>query len=496
MTESSSGAPVGSAPPVCILGMHRSGTSMVTGMLSACGLWLGSDDRLMPAHPDNPDGYFENLDVVALNDALLKELGGSWNTLPQTPDGWLDSGPIEVLQARSSTLLNTLEQSATGRPWGWKDPRTCVTLPFWQRQLTGLKAIVCLRNPMAVARSLNRRDSLALCQGLELWRTYNQRLMANLTPGQFIVTHYDAWFNAPEDELRRLLGFLDWHVTDETITAAIRAVNPDHRRYEGATITSLMELGGPAPTTLYNELRGLAGPFYPAAAEELSTLVGHAPRNELEWTALSVRADKVSRLERQLEELRTHANAQAETITELRTALQAHSEALAHVRAQLAAQSQTETPHPASPRAGHRPAALHRLGDLIDFGRGGNAPLYTADGWPVPGPKATRLSADSARLALRLTEPVRQPIKLSATLRPVLPPNESLLTIEVVANGQTIARWTPTVLKMECFEAVIPVQGELTELQLELRIQPQEPSDGSERQGIALREMRLDAVPL
>ena len=68
----------------CITGAHRSGTSMVARLLHACGLDLGPESDLMPPAPDNPDGFWENLSFVAMNDELLNELGGAWDWPPRS----------------------------------------------------------------------------------------------------------------------------------------------------------------------------------------------------------------------------------------------------------------------------------------------------------------------------------------------------------------------------------------------------------------------------
>jgi hypothetical protein len=56
---------------ICIAGAHRSGTSMLTRLLHRCGLFLSPKNALMPPRADNPDGFWEHLGFVALNDELL-----------------------------------------------------------------------------------------------------------------------------------------------------------------------------------------------------------------------------------------------------------------------------------------------------------------------------------------------------------------------------------------------------------------------------------------
>ncbi|MGH2482289.1 MAG: sulfotransferase family protein, partial [Ktedonobacteraceae bacterium] len=62
---------------IIVLGMHRSGTSAVAGMLNALGMYLGSD--LMAPAADNPKGFYEHNGITNLHDELLSSLGSSWD---------------------------------------------------------------------------------------------------------------------------------------------------------------------------------------------------------------------------------------------------------------------------------------------------------------------------------------------------------------------------------------------------------------------------------
>jgi hypothetical protein len=65
---------------IIILGMHRSGTSMVAGLLAKMGINMGDD--LLGRSPSNPFGHFEDWDFVNLNDSILSKAKGSWDKLP------------------------------------------------------------------------------------------------------------------------------------------------------------------------------------------------------------------------------------------------------------------------------------------------------------------------------------------------------------------------------------------------------------------------------
>ena len=76
--------------------------------------------------------------------------------------------------------------------WGWKDPRNCLTMPFWRSLLPGLKTIIIVRNPLEAAYSMHKRNGTSYALGLRLWEIYNRRLLADTRPEERIITHYQA----------------------------------------------------------------------------------------------------------------------------------------------------------------------------------------------------------------------------------------------------------------------------------------------------------------
>ncbi len=209
--------------PLCVTGMHRSGTSMIVRLLNLCGLDLGPPRDLLPPAPDNPEGFWENRSFVRLNDAVLKHLGARWDLPPlDDPPGWEDEPSLDSLHSRACRLVRCFR----GRePWGWKDPRNCLTLPFWRRVLPEMKVLICLRNPVAVAESLWARDGMSFAQSFDLWLTCNRRALAAAPPDR-VVTHYHSYFHDPRAELRRVLGRLGIGVAPGRLEQACAAVNP------------------------------------------------------------------------------------------------------------------------------------------------------------------------------------------------------------------------------------------------------------------------------
>lgn len=168
---------------VCILGMHRSGTSCLAGCLQDCGLYLGD---VVNEAPHNLKGNKENLTIRAINDRVLATSNASWDHPPEKLY-WDD----ELRSERDKLLSNYANSSH----WGFKDPRTMLTLPFWLEALPQLSIVGTFRHPLAVARSHFTRDRLAIDLGLKLWKSYNSRLLEYIELYDFPLVCFD-W---PED---------------------------------------------------------------------------------------------------------------------------------------------------------------------------------------------------------------------------------------------------------------------------------------------------------
>ena len=230
--------------------MARSGTSMVARLLNRCGLWLGEEGDLLPPAPDNPDGFWENTRLIAVNEMILSAFGGAWDYPPAFPAGWVEDARLADARILAADTIASLAGHA---PWGWKDPRTSLTFPFWERLLPDARVILCLRNPLEVVRSL-RAWSHSPELGLTLWYQFNAALLDAVPPERRLVTHYDSFFHQPETALRRLLVFAGIPATHATVTEALGAVAL-RLRHHRLTTADLHTAGvSPALLDLYTAL--------------------------------------------------------------------------------------------------------------------------------------------------------------------------------------------------------------------------------------------------
>ena len=182
---------------VCILGMHRSGTSCLTGSLQASGLVLG---KYHAENPYNKKGNRENQDIVDLHDLILHDNGGSW-----------DSAPANV-QWQKNHIHNAqaiLAQYSEQEYWGFKDPRALLCLEGWKQLAPSIRFVGIYRHPNSVAASLGQRSGMSRDDALHLWHLYNSLLIAEHTRKPFPVLSFD-WdedqFHHELDKITEVLG--------------------------------------------------------------------------------------------------------------------------------------------------------------------------------------------------------------------------------------------------------------------------------------------------
>jgi hypothetical protein len=246
-----------------VLGMHRTGTSMATQVLSILGVELGSHERLRGATVENPDGYWEHRGVMDVNIELLRRLGGDGRRVPELPDRWWDDPAFDDLRERAQAIFREL---GGARPWGWKDPRTTLTFPFWRELIPSLRVVECLRHPLEVFDSLRRRHPcLARAEALAWWASFYEIFEANRGDTPVLVTDYAAWHHDARAEADRLVRFVGLEADPDAVQAAAASVRVGlyrNRRSE----QELRSRGVPERVReLYDGLSNAAGPVSRAA---------------------------------------------------------------------------------------------------------------------------------------------------------------------------------------------------------------------------------------
>jgi hypothetical protein len=214
-----------------VLGMHRAGTSALCAALQASGASFGSD-LLDPMAGVNDEGFWEDETVVEVNEALLATAGARWYSV--TRDhlhvDWAAPAYGEYRRRAAEIVQNGF---GNGDLEVVKDPRLCLTLPFWQSvcEESGVATSVCVisRSPMEIARSLEKRDAFPLGYGLRLCLTYCLAIAHHAPPDANYVT-YDALVRDPEELVRRLGEVLPLKIPAQGLGSVVRG---DLRHHAG-----------------------------------------------------------------------------------------------------------------------------------------------------------------------------------------------------------------------------------------------------------------------
>ncbi|MFQ6096043.1 MAG: sulfotransferase [Candidatus Bathyarchaeia archaeon] len=258
-------------PPVIVIGMHRSGTSMLTRMLETLGLFVGW----------RKTGTHEALFFQRLNKWLLRQSGGSMEN-PASINYLLEDQQTRALVVRliHCTLNTPWAVSFLGWtrylryhtpanldvPWGWKDPRNTYTLPIWLDVFPEAKVVHLYRHGVDVAASLKARRERILSRiekryakfgvfywfylmlklipkrrgfvdlrgaslkgGFSMWEEYVEkaRTYVHDLRDQAIEVKYEDFLVRPEEVLEELAGFCELTCTAAEIAKATGQVRKD-----------------------------------------------------------------------------------------------------------------------------------------------------------------------------------------------------------------------------------------------------------------------------
>jgi hypothetical protein len=209
--------------------MHRSGTSMIARLLNICGLELGPPEQLLKADKANPLGHFEHRGFLDIDRKLLKYFHATWHHPPDLPASWeCDPGVLPLLRRARALAANFPEE----KPWGWKEPRASLFLPFWRQAVPNMSFLFCLRNPLEVAESLQKRNRIAIEHGAWLWYLYTLSSLRDTQgcPRQF--SFFDNYFIRRDEEIARVLDFCGLgNFNDAAVLES--AIEGDLRHHQG-----------------------------------------------------------------------------------------------------------------------------------------------------------------------------------------------------------------------------------------------------------------------
>jgi len=202
------------AGAVCVLGAPRSGTSLTARILNILGVDLGSEDELMePRAENNRTGFWEHKGIADLNEEIFASLSAEprpylqgWRWPPTLEPGWEQDPRLDPLREAGAAMLATF--GAGQGDWGWKDPRTSLTLPFWQQLVPEMRYVICVRHPLDVAASLAARDRMPTEESVALWTHYMDTALRATQEKPCLIVPYEGYFADWRVQANRLAHFL------------------------------------------------------------------------------------------------------------------------------------------------------------------------------------------------------------------------------------------------------------------------------------------------
>ncbi|QDP02170.1 sulfotransferase family protein [Thalassotalea sp. PS06] len=193
---------------VIVVGMHRSGTSALSGELSRLGVFMGKH-LLKPQKGVNDKGFYENARLLELNEELLDQNHLSWD-YPLLPP----CVPESIHETFKSKSLKFIEREYGTSPlWGMKDPRVSILLPFWhdvfQSATVNPVYVLMIRNPLEVAASLHKRDKFSQDKSLMLWLNYNFFSYLYSANSARVIIDFEQLLENPKKAIAPLIACLD-----------------------------------------------------------------------------------------------------------------------------------------------------------------------------------------------------------------------------------------------------------------------------------------------
>lgn len=247
--------------PIIIIGMHRSGTSMLTRFIEESGIYMGKYRGI------NDESFF----FQEINEWLLYQASSTWDNPHNIKyiNNYFIENTVSIVQKRLNSfwskkyygLYNYFKYKGLYKQdymWGWKDPKTTLLLPIWKRVFPNAKIIHIYRNPIDIAVSLKKREleiehnfNLSfkkrfhceilrkrpifnqssriynLKEGYKLWEEYvNLAFKANELFQNVIHIKYEDFLQKPNLTLKNLGNFLDLPINDNIINNISKNINP------------------------------------------------------------------------------------------------------------------------------------------------------------------------------------------------------------------------------------------------------------------------------
>lgn len=221
-----------------ILGMHRSGTSAFSRALTSLNVNLGSN--IMAPHPVvNPKGFWEDQDIYELNEEVLAILDCKWDHFASISASHVATIRQSGLVDRAKRLLRLKVDETANSLFAFKDPRTARLILFWREVFAGesyeVSYLLVYRNPLSVAKSLEKRDGFALTKSYLLWLLHVVPSLLETSELPRLLLNFDELLDTPEAVLSSIGVKFNLSINEAALKEYVNAfLAPDLRHTQYA----------------------------------------------------------------------------------------------------------------------------------------------------------------------------------------------------------------------------------------------------------------------
>jgi len=193
---------------IIILGMHRSGTSMLARLINMMGVYFGEDEDAIGTNNENPKGFWERQDIRTLNDSLLHSAGLDWDYVSKLNTDCFTDESIDQFKQAANEVIAKLDKH---KNWLLKEPRLNILLGQWKAVLNQPIYIYVYRTPVEVALSLKVRNEIPRSAGAALWELYNKEALKHITLDRTIFVSHRELIEDPVTVTDRMFDQLVNH---------------------------------------------------------------------------------------------------------------------------------------------------------------------------------------------------------------------------------------------------------------------------------------------
>jgi len=190
---------------IVVLGFHRSGTSLMGSILDKIGFFYADKINKLGPAADNPEGFYENKQILNLNDKILSLYKSDWNN----PLGIYKSQEIKNSSKINFEIKKTIDYLNHHQIWFIKDPRMCLTFAHWKKYIQDPIIINVERNEVEICQSLSTRNNFEFFKSLSLIHIYKSSTLQILKSQKKIIQiNYNDLILNPLKELTKFFNSL------------------------------------------------------------------------------------------------------------------------------------------------------------------------------------------------------------------------------------------------------------------------------------------------